>query len=155
MMHVPILLGDPAPHTKRGATQRSKFENGRADARAGSVSISSSSSGASGMGASSLSLRMPRGLRERAPSRWWRGTHGGRGVPRPLRRPRGNRRPSVRVIDAIPCSRPCSRRRGPSLREPPRPMTGVWMQLLKLRKTATSHGCKYDVLRGGRNGSTT
>ena len=25
----------------------------------------------------------------------------------------------------------------------------VWMQLLKLRKTATSQGCKYDVLRGG------
>ena len=25
------------------------------------------------------------------------------------------------------------------------------MQLLKLRKTATSQGCKYDVLRGGRD----
>ena len=25
----------------------------------------------------------------------------------------------------------------------------AWMQLLKLRKTATSQGCRYDVLRGG------
>ena len=31
----------------------------------------------------------------------------------------------------------------------------VWMQLLKLRKTATSQGCKYDVLCGGRKHSTT
>ena len=31
----------------------------------------------------------------------------------------------------------------------------VWMQLLKLRKTATSQGCKYDVLRGGMKHSTT
>ena len=31
----------------------------------------------------------------------------------------------------------------------------VWMRLLKLRKTATSHGCKYDVLRGGRKQNTT
>ena len=31
----------------------------------------------------------------------------------------------------------------------------AWMQLLKLRKTATSHGCKYDVLCGGRKHSTT
>ena len=31
----------------------------------------------------------------------------------------------------------------------------AWMQLLKLRKTATSQGCKYDVLRGGRKHSTT
>ena len=30
----------------------------------------------------------------------------------------------------------------------------VWMQLLKLRKTATSQGCKYDVLRGGMKHST-
>ena len=30
----------------------------------------------------------------------------------------------------------------------------VWMQFLKLRKTATSQGCKYDVLRGGRKHST-
>ena len=29
------------------------------------------------------------------------------------------------------------------------------MQLLQLRKTATSQGCKYDVLRGGRKHSTT
>ena len=31
----------------------------------------------------------------------------------------------------------------------------AWMQLLKLRKTATSQGCSYEVLRGGRNASTT
>ena len=31
----------------------------------------------------------------------------------------------------------------------------VWMQLLKLRKTATSQGCRYDVLCGGRKHSTT
>ena len=31
----------------------------------------------------------------------------------------------------------------------------VWMQLLKLRKTATSLGCTYDVLRVGRKHSTT
>ena len=31
----------------------------------------------------------------------------------------------------------------------------VWMQLLKLRKTATSQGCKYDVLRAGKKHSTT
>ena len=31
----------------------------------------------------------------------------------------------------------------------------AWMQLLRLRKTATSPGCKYDVLRGGRKHSTT
>ena len=30
----------------------------------------------------------------------------------------------------------------------------VWMQLLKLRKTATSQGCKYDVLCGGMKHST-
>ena len=44
-----------------------------------------------------------------------------------------------------------------ALHEMIRPKTGdcVWMQLLKLRKTATSHGCKYEVLRGGRKHSTT
>ena len=31
----------------------------------------------------------------------------------------------------------------------------VWLQLLKLRKTATSQGCKYDVRRGGMKHSTT
>ena len=31
----------------------------------------------------------------------------------------------------------------------------AWMQLLKLRKTATSQGCRYDVLCGGRKHSTT
>ena len=31
----------------------------------------------------------------------------------------------------------------------------AWMQLLKLRKTATSQGCRYDVLRGGRKHSAT
>ena len=31
----------------------------------------------------------------------------------------------------------------------------VWIQLLKLRKTATSHGCKYEVLCGGMKHSTT
>ena len=43
----------------------------------------------------------------------------------------------------------------PSLTERARvALVCVWMQLLKLRKTATSQGCKYDVLRGGRNAST-
>ena len=40
----------PAPHTKRNAMQRSKFDIGRADAGAGGMSISSGSGGASGMG---------------------------------------------------------------------------------------------------------
>ena len=31
----------------------------------------------------------------------------------------------------------------------------AWMQLLKLRKTATSQGCRYDVLRGWMKHSTT
>ena len=31
----------------------------------------------------------------------------------------------------------------------------VWMRLLKLRKAATAQGCKFDVLRGGMNQSTT
>ena len=34
-------------------------------------------------------------------------------------------------------------------------LASVWMQLLKLRKTATSQGCKYEVLRGGMKHSTT
>ena len=69
----------------------------------------------------------PRGLRERAPARCaWRRAHRRRGVPRPLRRPRGTRRCCLRASDAIQLSTPCSRRRGPWLHEMPiRPKTGA------------------------------
>ena len=94
----------------------------------------------------------------------WRRVHRGHGLPRPLRRPLGNRHRCGRAIDTIWCSRPGFCRTGPWLRELPiRSKTGaepsntvrasvsvacVWMQLLKLRKTARSQGCKDEVLCG-------
>ena len=71
----------------------------------------------------------------------WRAARG------PLQRPRGNRSCCVRAIDPIRCSRPGFVTQDRSCAKRPRVAPAcVWMQLLKLRKTATSHGCKKDVL---------
>ena len=58
----------------------------------------------------------------------------------------------LRLAAAMPCSMSSRRRchRGQSGQEWRSP--APWMQLLKL--TATSQGCRYDVLRGGRKHST-
>ena len=49
----------------------------------------------------------PQGLLERAPARCaWRRPHRGKGVPRPLRRPRGTRRCCLRASVAIQLSKP-------------------------------------------------
>ena len=67
---------------------------------------------------SPLPWPIPRCLRERAPARCaWRRAHRGRGVPRPLRRPRGTRRCCLRASDAIQLSTRCSRRTSPWLHE--------------------------------------
>ena len=121
----------------------------------------------------------PRGLRERAPARCaWRRAHHKRGVPRPPSQHRGNRRRCGHASDAnhtwFLSQRSVTARAAHSAedwrrhalfmarpsKEPSRTerarvaLACVWMQLLKLRKTATSQGCKY-VLRGGKKHSTT
>ena len=118
----------------------------------------------------SFAMAHSAGPPQRAPARCaWRRAHRGRGVQRPLRRHRGTRRCCMRASDAVQLSTPCSRRTSPWLHEMPiRPKTGAampcswprhqtsrrrlhgarvalacaWMQLLKLPKTATPHGCK-------------
>ena len=172
----------PAPYTKRSAMH--KLDIGGANAGAGGMSISSGSggAGASGVGASSASsdasaMAIPRGLREQALVRSVSPTSRQERAARcPLQQHRGRRR-CVRASDATQWSKPCSRRQNPGLRATPiklttvvampcssrwRPRTErarvalacVWMQLLKLWKTATSQGCKYDVLCGRREGTS-
>ena len=154
----------PAPYNRRSAMHRSKLDIGGADAGAGGMSIGSDSGGASGMSASSSSSDASAVVHSTGSSgagscsiclanyapvraaRW------------PLRRPRGIQRRSVRAIDAIPCCRPRPRRHALLMAKPSKvpsrterarvALACAWMQLLKLRKTATSQGCKNDVLRG-------
>ena len=125
----------PAPYNSRSATHRSKFDIGRADAGVGGMSISSGSGGASGMGASSSSsdssavaqstesLGVGSGsicLAKNAPvacsSLGFFNSLAEFGIA------------LCAQLTPSRCSRPCSRRRGPSLREPPsRPKTGAAM----------------------------
>ena len=123
--------------------QRSKFDIRVADAGAGGMSINSGSGGASGMGASSS----PSVARKRC---------------HPVVHALFSSHKSVAARDALSAedwrrhalfmARPSKE---PSRTERARvALACVWMQLL-LRKTATSQGCKYDVLRGGMKHSTT
>ena len=171
----------PAPYTKRNAMQRSKFDIGRADAGAGGMSCQSAPGQVARL-AWARRLRRLTPLPWSSPRVFWSGLRldllgeeivVGMGVSRPFRKwaslwartPTGAQRlilGSMVARDAH-SAEDCRRHaliitmssNEPSMTERARvALACAWMQLLKLRKTATSQGCKYDVLRGGRNAST-
>ena len=128
--------------------QRSKFDIGSADAGAGGMSISSGSGGASGMGASSSSSDASAMAHSTGSS----GVHALFSSQRSVTTRAAHSAEDWRrhaLFMAKPSKEPSRTERARVA------LACVWMQLLKLRKTATSQGCKYEVLRGGMNHSTT
>ena len=174
----------PAPYTKRSAMHKLDIGGANAGAGGMSISSGSGGAGASGVGASSASsdasaMAIPRGLREQALVRSVSPTSrqercSSLSFATASRKTslcaRKRRHPVVQALFSSPKSRiarnahevdDCRRhalfitmasedgagKSGARLRL-------LWMQLLKLWKTATSQGCKYDVLCGRREGTS-
>ena len=161
----------PEPYTRRSAMHRSELDIGGPHAAIGGMSISTGSggAGASGMGASSSSSDASAVVHSTRSSGAGSGS-----ICFANKSPVAcssvsfatASRKNVVAVTPTSCSRlvrdcascpfglapPCD----PSRTERARvALACVWMQLLKLRKTATSWGGKYEVLCGGTKHSTT